>query len=183
MSSAAIGESSKKFIDFYRRGSFILETKQGSQAQASDPDQLSLPTIPKVKRVGHGVRGSRTWDKAMVKARGRADNYARGIAREDGWPPFIIVCDVGYVFEIYAGFSGQGHGYTQFPDGNSFRIFLDDLAKLKSKTCSEPSGTIHSPWTHPKRPQRSRAKLLTNWRGLAGLSRLRATNRAKWQHS
>lgn len=129
VSSAVIGETSKKFIDFYRRGSFILETKQGSQAQASDPDQLSLPTIPKVKRVGHGVRGSRTWDKAMVKARGQADNYARGIAREDGWPPFIIVCDVGYVFEIYADFSGQGHGYTQFPDGNSFRIFLDDLAK------------------------------------------------------
>ncbi|SFO15556.1 Type II restriction/modification system, DNA methylase subunit YeeA [Roseovarius lutimaris] len=63
----------------------------------------------------------------MVKARGQADNYARSIAREDGWPPFVIVCDVGYVFEIYADFSGQGHGYNQFPDGTRYRIFLDDL--------------------------------------------------------
>jgi len=129
VASHVIGETSKKFIDFYRRGSFILETKQGSQAKTTDADQLTLPTIPKVKRVGHGVRGSRTWDKSMVKARGQADNYARGIAREDGWPPFIIVCDVGYIFEIYADFSGQGHGYTQYPDGNSFRIFLEDLEK------------------------------------------------------
>ena len=65
----------------------------------------------------------------MVKARGQAGNYAYGIAREDGWPPFLIVCDVGYVFEIYADFSGQGHGYNQYPDGNSFRIFLEDLEK------------------------------------------------------
>ena len=127
VASHIIGETSKKFIDFYRRGSFILETKQGSQPK--DDGQLALPAIPKVKRVGHGVRGSRTWDKSMVKARGQADNYARGIAREDGWPPFIIVCDVGYIFEIYADFSGQGHGYTQYPDGTSFRIFLEDLEK------------------------------------------------------
>lgn len=129
VASAVIGETSKKFIDLYRRGSFILETKQGTQSKVADPSQLILPTLPTVKRVGHGIRGSRAWDKMMVQARGQADNYARGIAREDGWPPFIIVCDVGYVFEIYADFSGQGHGYTQFPDGNSFRIFLDDLAK------------------------------------------------------
>nr|WP_306151477.1 DNA methyltransferase [Roseovarius sp. MMSF_3281] len=77
------------------------------------------------------MRGTRTWDKSMVKARGQADNYARSIAKEDGWPPFIIVCDVGYVFEIYADFSGQGHGYTQFPDGKSFRVFLDDLTDPK----------------------------------------------------
>ncbi|WP_432450481.1 class I SAM-dependent DNA methyltransferase [Aliiroseovarius marinus] len=129
VASAAIGETSKKYIDLYRRGSFILETKQGAHGKSAPSDQLSLPEIPTVKRVGHGVRGTRAWDKMMDKARGQADNYARGIAREDGWPPFIIVCDVGYVFEIYADFSGQGHGYTQFPDGNSFRVFLDDLEK------------------------------------------------------
>jgi hypothetical protein len=129
VASAVIGETSKKFIDLYRRGSFILETKQGTLGKTADPTQLTLPSISTVKRVGHGVRGTRAWDKMMVKARGQADNYARGIAREDGWPPFIIVCDVGYVFEVYADFSGQGHGYTQFPDGNSFRFFLDDLEK------------------------------------------------------
>ena len=110
VTSAAIGETSKKFIDFYRRGSFILETKQGSQSKVPDDGQWLLPELPKTKRVGHGVRGTRAWDKSMVKARGQADNYARSIAKEDGWPPFIIVCDVGYVFEIYADFSGHGHG-------------------------------------------------------------------------
>ena len=129
VASAAIGENTKKFIDLYRRGSFILETKQGTAAKVADPNQLTLPTLPEVKRTGHGVRGTRAWDKMMVQARGQADNYARGIAREDGWPPFIIVCDVGYVFEIYSDFSGQGHGYNQFPDGNSFRFFLEDLEK------------------------------------------------------
>lgn len=127
VTSAAIGETSKKFIDFYRRGSFILETKQGSQPKGTDEAQQALPGIPQTKRLGHGVRGTRTWDKSMVKARGQADNYARSIAKEDGWPPFVIVCDVGYVFEIYADFSGQGHGYNQFPDGTRYRVFLDDL--------------------------------------------------------
>lgn len=127
VTSAAIGETSKKFIDFYRRGSFILETKQGSQPKVPDDGQPALAAVPAVRRLGHGVRGTRAWDKSMVKARGQADNYVRSIAREDGWPPFVIVCDVGDVFEIYADFSGQGHGYNQFPDGTRYRIFLDDL--------------------------------------------------------
>lgn len=76
VASHIIGETSKKFIDFYRRGSFILETKQGSQPKPAADSQLTLPSIPKVKRVGHGVRGTRTWDKSMIMARGQADNYA-----------------------------------------------------------------------------------------------------------
>ena len=37
------------------------------------------------------------------------------------WPPFILVCDVGHCF------SGQGKNYTQFPDRQTFRIYLEDL--------------------------------------------------------
>lgn len=126
--SGVPGENSTKFMDLYKRGAFVLETKQGTQKRSADAGQTALPgfdTPP--KRTGHGVRGTRAWDKMLLKARGQADNYARAIAREDGWPPFLIICDVGYVFEIYADFSGQGHGYTQFPDGKSFRVFLEDL--------------------------------------------------------
>lgn len=129
--SGVAGGGSSKFIDLYKRGSFILETKQGTQQRSGEADQLTLPNVPPTKRIGHGVRGTRAWDKMMDRARGQADNYARLIAREDGWPPFLITCDVGYVFEIYSDFSGQGHGYTQFPDGNSFRVFLDDLTDPK----------------------------------------------------
>ena len=143
VASGVAGEGSKKFIDLYKRGCFVLETKQGTQRKDADDNQLTLPTLPERKRAGHGVRGTRAWDKMMVKARGQADNYARGIAREDGWPPFLIVCDVGYVFEIYADFSGQGHGYTQFPDGNSFRIFLNDLED------PEVQGLFRTIWTDP----------------------------------
>lgn len=63
----------------------------------------------------------------MLRARNQADGYARAVAREDGWPPFLLIVDVGHVIEVYADFSGQGQGYTQFPDGNRYRITLDDL--------------------------------------------------------
>jgi hypothetical protein len=46
-----------------------------------------------------------------------------------GWPPFILVCDVGHVIEVYADFSGQGKNYAQFPDRQSFRIYLEDLCR------------------------------------------------------
>ncbi|MGR3794614.1 class I SAM-dependent DNA methyltransferase [Vannielia sp. SX4] len=117
------------FIDLYRRGSFVMEGKQGANAAARDPNQTSLALDPQpvTVRTGHGVRGSRKWDDTMLKARNQADRYARAIAREDGWPPFLLVVDVGHVIEVYADFSGQGQGYTQFPDGNRYRIGMDDL--------------------------------------------------------
>lgn len=63
----------------------------------------------------------------MLKARNQADSYARAVAKEDGWPPFLMVVDVGHVIELYADFSRQGQGYNQFPDGNRYRIALDEL--------------------------------------------------------
>jgi MmeI, DNA-methyltransferase domain/MmeI, N-terminal domain/MmeI, helicase spacer domain/MmeI, target recognition domain len=117
------------FIDLYRRGSFVMEGKQGSDGKKTDPNQLplALDASPAPVRTGHGVRGTRKWDDTMLKARNQADRYARAIAREDGWPPFLLVVDVGHVIEVYADFSGHGQGYTQYPDGNRYRITLDDL--------------------------------------------------------
>ncbi|WP_306110621.1 MULTISPECIES: DNA methyltransferase [unclassified Roseovarius] len=118
------------FIDLYRKGCFVLEAKQGTEGKTrQDPNQLSMLTddAPSQARVGHGVRGTRRWDDTMLKARNQADRYARAIAREDGWPPFLLVVDVGHVIEVYADFSGQGQGYTQYPDGNRYRITMDDL--------------------------------------------------------
>ncbi|MEY8837491.1 class I SAM-dependent DNA methyltransferase, partial [Cribrihabitans sp. XS_ASV171] len=126
---AHTGTNAKGFIDLYRRGSFILEAKQGTEGAKQDPNQLSLLVDhgPKVSRSGHGVRGTRKWDDTMLKARNQADNYARAVAREDGWPPFLLIVDIGHVIEVYADFSGQGQGYTQYPDKNRYRIMLDDL--------------------------------------------------------
>jgi hypothetical protein len=115
------------FIDLYKRGHFVLETKQGT-----DADQGSLPLFPSdpaptAAAKGHGVRGSRRWAIAMQAARGQAGNYANGVARTDGWPPFVLVVDVGYMIEVFADFSANGHGYGHFPDAASYRIDMDDL--------------------------------------------------------
>ncbi|WP_425090761.1 class I SAM-dependent DNA methyltransferase [Tropicimonas sp. S265A] len=116
------------FVDVYRAGHFILETKQGVNQKKNRQGDLTKGTAErKQKRTGHGVRGTAAWDDNMLKARNQADNYARAVAKEDGWPPFLMVVDVGHVIELYADFSKQGQGYNQFPDGNRYRIALDEL--------------------------------------------------------
>lgn len=138
------GTQSRGFIDLYRRGCFIMEAKQGTGRAAAEEDQLTLlPDGPTQQRQGHGVRGSRRWDDTMLRARNQADGYARAVAREDGWPPFLAIVDVGHVIELYADFSGQGQGYTQFPDGNRYRISLDDLRKEEVFT------RLQAVWLHP----------------------------------
>ena len=118
------------FIDAYRAGHFVLETKQGVNQKKNRAADLAKGTAARSqKRIGHGVRGTAAWDDTMLKARNQADNYARAVARDDGWPPFLMIVDVGHVIELYADFSKQGQGYNQFPDGTRYRIYLDDLRK------------------------------------------------------
>ncbi|MEO9297729.1 class I SAM-dependent DNA methyltransferase [Devosia alba] len=57
----------------------------------------------------------------------QAVDYTRHLPVEHGYPPFVILVDVGHVIELYADFSGQGKNYAQFPDAQSFRISMDDL--------------------------------------------------------
>ena len=123
------GSQTHGFIDLYRAGHFVMEAKQGVSGDATkDDSQLALiPDLSAATRKGHGQRGTRRWDDTMLRARNQADGYARAVSREDGWPPFLLIVDVGHVIEIYADFSGQGQGYTQYPDGNRYRIAMDDL--------------------------------------------------------
>ena len=127
------GAQSRGFIDLYRAGHFVMEAKQGTGGDATDDAaQPSLiPDLPGPTRKGHGTRGTRRWDDTMLRARNQADGYARAVSRNDGWPPFLLVVDVGHVIEVYADFSGQGQGYTQHPDGNRYRIAMDDLRDEK----------------------------------------------------
>lgn len=132
------------FIDVYRAGHFVLETKQGVNQKKIRPSDLVTGTQPRAqKRTGHGVRGTAAWDDTMLKARNQADNYARAVARGDGWPPFLMIVDVGHVIELYADFSRQGQGYNQFPDGNRYRIYLEDLRK------DEIRDLLCTIWTDP----------------------------------
>jgi len=129
------GSQTRGFIDLYRVGHFVMEAKQGVAGTLREDDKQSdlLADLPKPARKGHGTRGTRAWDDTMLRARNQADGYARAVSRADGWPPFLLIVDVGHVIEVYADFSGQGQGYTQFPDGSRYRITMDDLRNAATR--------------------------------------------------
>ena len=124
------GSRSAGRIDCYRRGRFILEAKQSAKRQGArvSPDQLVLiPEDAGQRKQGQAKRGTRGWDQVMLAARRQAEDYARALPVEHGYPPFLLVVDVGHVIEVYADFSGQGKNYAHFPDRQSYRIGMDDL--------------------------------------------------------
>ena len=114
-------------IDLYKRGCFILEAKQSRMKGARNEilGQLALPVVPSA---GQGRRGAdRAWDVLMVNARQQAEAYVPLLPLGHEPPPFLIVCDVGHCFEVYANFRRDGKVYDQFPDRRSFRVYLDEL--------------------------------------------------------
>jgi hypothetical protein len=126
----ADGTTTPGWIDCYRRGAFILEAKQSAKRQArkADPTQQSLfGEDASQLKAGHAKRGTRGWDQVMLEARRQAENYARALPVEHGYPPFLLIVDVGNVIEVFADFSGQGKNYAHFPDRQSYRLTLDDL--------------------------------------------------------
>jgi hypothetical protein len=143
-------------IDLYRKGSFVLEAKQsrwkgGDKAIAGQSDMFSAETDAP-ERGKPGAR--RAWDVLMINAKRQAEEYARALPASHGWPPFILICDVGHCMEVYADFTGQGKNYTQFPDRQSFRIYLEDLRKAEVRNRLKPI------WLDPQSldPTRTAAK-------------------------
>jgi hypothetical protein len=122
------GLSSTGFIDLYKRGCFVLEAKQGSPV----PEKTLLFETP-ARRRGAGVRGTSGWDEAMLRARNQAEQYAKALPVEDGWPPFLITVDVGYSIELFADFSNTGKAYVPFPDSLLYRILLEDLDRQSNR--------------------------------------------------
>jgi hypothetical protein len=115
-------------IDLYKKGSFVLEAKQSrlrGVKKVVGQNDLFTTDIPEASR---GRRSAdRAWDVLMLNAKRQAEEYARALPTSHGWPPFILICDVGHCIEVYADFSGQGKNYTQFPDRQTFRLYLEDL--------------------------------------------------------
>ncbi|MBZ6078155.1 class I SAM-dependent DNA methyltransferase [Microvirga puerhi] len=137
------GTSAPKRIDLYKKGAFILEAKQSRlpgkknaiagqlSLLGQEPEQLGKRSI------------ARGWDVMMQNARKQAENYVFLLDANHPAPPFIIVCDVGHCFEIYADFTGTGRAYNQFPDRNGFRIYLEDLRDEAIRT------RLATIWTDP----------------------------------
>jgi hypothetical protein len=126
------GSSAPNWIDLYKSAHFVLETKQGvnPRRDKSDPDQPLLPDLtaaPNTKSLGHGHRGSAAWDKALDRAHAQGERYIHLLPQDEGRPPFLIVCDVGHCFDIYAEFSGTGGQYEPFPTPRKRRVLLKDL--------------------------------------------------------
>lgn len=96
-------------IDLYRKSSFVLEAKQsrwkgGEKAVVGQSDLFSGESETK-ERGKAGAR--RAWDVLMLNAKRQAEEYARGLPASHGWPPFILVCDVGHCIEVYADFTDR----------------------------------------------------------------------------
>lgn len=139
------GSTSPGRIDLYKRGCFVLESKQSSLREAkAHRDQLSLlPEDATQVKLGTARRGTGGWDRAMLAARNQAESYARALPVEHGYPPFLLVLDVGHVLEVYADFSGQGKNYAHFPDRQGYRLQMDDLLR------PEVQERLRAIWTDP----------------------------------
>ena len=109
------GTTSAGRIDLYKRGCFVLEAKQGSDGTGT------------TGRTGTGRRGTPGWEQSMLRARAQADRYIRALPSDEGRPPFLITCDVGFVIEIFAEFSRTGGTYIPFPAPGAHRLTLADL--------------------------------------------------------
>ncbi|MDM7929829.1 class I SAM-dependent DNA methyltransferase [Blastomonas fulva] len=146
------GDGTQSFgrIDCYKRDCFILEAKQGSEGDRAaalrgddDLDIFGQTANARVKR-GTARRGTPGWTRAMLQAKGQAERYAKALPTDHGWPPILLITDIGYCIDVYADFTGTGKAYAQFPDRASYRIMLDDLQDEKVR---ERLALI---WTNPK---------------------------------
>ncbi len=136
----ADGTATTRRIDLYRRGCFVCEAKQGGTPHR----QTGLFTAETEAQHRANVRNTPAWVRHMQQAKGQAEGYARDLPPEEGWPPFLIVCDVGFCLDLYADFSGMGKHYAQFPDRERFRIYLPDLRR------PEVRDVLRQVWLDPK---------------------------------
>ncbi|MCY1703856.1 class I SAM-dependent DNA methyltransferase [Deinococcus sp. SL84] len=124
------GSVSHRRIDLYRRGSFVLEAKQGVEQEAEqEASILGKKPAKTATKKGHGKRGTKGWDGFMLRAREQAQQYVGLLPAEEGRPPFLLVTDVGHAIEVYAEFTRTGGAYRPFPSAGKHRIMLEDLEK------------------------------------------------------
>jgi hypothetical protein len=137
------GEPGAKRIDVYKRGTFVIEAKQGSSTQD--------------KKDGIGRRGTRGYEKEMKEAFLQGLRYAQNVP--EGLPPVLMVADVAYSFHVWTSFGGNFRGW-----GSHGLIMLDELID---------EATFHLLYdllTEPQRrdPQRAAARVTKEVAGRLG---------------
>ncbi len=142
----ADGTTTKGRMDLYKRGCFVLESKQFQLAK-TEPSQLQLAAeeagVTTKKKSSQPTRGTEAWDDAMVKARGQAERYVRALPATEPNPPFLLVVDVGHTIECFADFTQAGRSFLPFPDPRTFRIRLEHLAEAPIRE------RLRLIWTNP----------------------------------
>jgi hypothetical protein len=129
------GKRSIGRIDLYKRGCFVLETKQGTETpdQQKAAERAELGFAPEKRRKGHAVRGTTKWGQMMQTARQQALGYVRALPADEPRPLFVLVADVGYCIDVYSNFSGVGDQFVPFPDQTRYRLPLSKLAEEETR--------------------------------------------------
>ncbi len=132
-------------VDLYKRGHFIMEAKQSWIKQSDAPLFEGTDDKPQAPS---GAR----YDLMMRDAWLQARNYARNLPSNEPVAPFLVVCDVGRAFELYVDPAGNGRDYEFFPDRQTYRIELADLASEAevAQTGKTPLELIRAIWEAPK---------------------------------
>ncbi|MDR0465801.1 MAG: class I SAM-dependent DNA methyltransferase [Deltaproteobacteria bacterium] len=116
------GASAPDRLDLYRKGCFVLESRQSRDAAGKFP--VSGTDVPAAVK-----RGARQWEESMHRAKRQVEQHIQRLPAEEGRPPFLIVADVGFCLDVYAEFTCSGGQYLHFPDARRYRIRLDELEK------------------------------------------------------
>lgn len=95
-----------RFIDTYRRGHFICESKSFNERKKNE-----------------------TEDRRLIKARNQAESYARNLPTSEPRPLFLVVINVGRFIALYAQFRQDDRSYMLFPDRSSYKFSIRDLAR------------------------------------------------------
>ena len=146
-------------IDLYKKHSFIMEAKQSREKGRAKA--LNLPGQLDLIEPDYKPRGQRTanraWDQLMISARRQAEDYARALPPSHGWPPFVLVCDVGHCIEVYADFSARAKTTRSSPTG---RVIASTCKTSATKNPQASPADLGNPTELDPRdiPPRSRGK-------------------------
>jgi hypothetical protein len=148
------GLSSTGRIHLYKRGCFVLEAKQGSQA----PEPSLLFEAP--HRRGTAVRGTAGWDLAMLRARNQAEQYAKALPAADGWSPELPSEDILFrLVELNAARAAdERSGLVRWlrPEFQKTTATQAGLGVEMEEEVHRPARAARLPWP-PALPERVRA--------------------------
>lgn len=69
---------------------------------------VSIPSVIFLNPIPFPELNHQLLTQGMKKAKEQALRYARSLPTSEGWPPFLVVVDVGFCIDLYSDFARQG---------------------------------------------------------------------------